>query len=43
MVPDIEQLIRDLDSARADGTIFTYGQVQRRLQIIIETHTQTGK
>ena len=32
----IRLLIRDLDSARADGTILTYGQVQDRLYDMLE-------
>lgn len=28
----IEQLVNDLDAARADGTIYTYGQIQERLR-----------
>ena len=32
----IEQLITDLDDARADGTVYTYGMVQHRLRQILE-------
>lgn len=32
----IQRLIDDLDRARADGSIYTYGQVQQRLQDLLE-------
>lgn len=32
----IEQLITDLDEARADGTVYTYGMVQHRLRQILD-------
>lgn len=31
----LRQLIEDLDKGRADGTIYTYGQVQERLRQIL--------
>ena len=36
MRKDIEQLIADLDKGRAEGDIYTYGQVQERLRAILE-------
>lgn len=36
MTAAIQQLIDDLDAARADGTIYTYGQIQERLRGLIE-------
>lgn len=32
----IQRLIDDLDRARADGSIYTYGEVQRRLRDLLE-------
>lgn len=32
----IETLIEDLDAARRDGSIYTYGQIQRRLREIVK-------
>ena len=32
----IQRLIDDLDRALADGSIYTYGQVQQRLQDLLE-------
>lgn len=32
----IEQLITDLDNARADGTVYTYGMIQHRLRQILD-------
>ena len=32
----IQRLIDDLDRALADGTIYTYGQVQQRLRDLLE-------
>lgn len=34
-INSIRQLITDLDTGRANGTIYTYGQIQRRLEVII--------
>jgi hypothetical protein len=31
----LDQLISDLDKGRADGTIYTYGQVQERLLQVV--------
>lgn len=37
----IRLLITDLDNARADGTVLTYGYVQHRLRAILDTPTDT--
>lgn len=34
MLLEINKLIEDLDAARYNGSIYTYGQVQERLRII---------
>lgn len=34
MRAEIERLIADLDAARSDGTIYTYGHIQERLRAI---------
>jgi hypothetical protein len=33
----LEKLITDLDDARADGTVYTYGMVQHRLREILDS------
>ena len=38
----IQQLIADLDTGRANGTIYTYGQIQRRLELMIVPESLTG-
>lgn len=36
---DIQKLMIDLDEARADGVVYTYGMVQHRLKDILDNHS----
>lgn len=39
LLTEITALIDDLDKARADGTIYTYGNVQERLREMLKGDT----
>ncbi|MEV4777486.1 hypothetical protein [Microbacterium sp. LWH12-1.2] len=42
-IKNIETLIADLDTARWDGSIYTYGQIQKRLREIMEADRERAK
>lgn len=42
LVGRIRLLVSDLDIAREDGTVYTYGQIQQRLRGMLSDHTDGG-